>query len=700
MAGPDRSPRDPSSSRDSGRRGGRDDASSSGTDDGGSAAAGFRPWLAPLLYAGLALLLLWAWGLSGETSRRSIPYSEFKQYLTRGEVVEATVGPERVRGRIVRRDGDAEQTEPGQGAGPPDAPSEPTPSPPFGGLTELFGGEGSGASEGPPPQEFAFETVRVEDPDLVGALEAHGVRYDGSTPGRWSEILSWLLPIGLLVLVWVFLLRRLGSLGAGGMGQQAMSFGRSRARIVADRETGVRFDDVAGCDEAKRDLQEVVRFLRRPDRYEALGARIPKGVLLVGPPGTGKTLLARAVAGEAGVPFFELSGSEFVEMFVGVGAARVRDLFEQAKKQAPCIVFIDELDAIGRARGVSMGQVHEEREQTLNQLLVEMDGFEANAGVIVLSATNRPEILDRALLRPGRFDRQVLLDAPNFDGRLAILRVHARGKPLAPDADLERVARATPGMSGADLANVVNEAALLAASEGDARVQARHLEEAVERVVAGPERRSRRLSEEDKRRVAVHESGHAVVAAFCEHADPVHKITIVPRGRAALGYTMQLPTGDQYLLSRSALLDKVRGLMGGRAAEELVLGEVSTGAENDLDQATTLVRQMVAMHGMGESVRLAHCARPSGPELLGGGLPSLQRDCSDETAREIDQEVVGILDAAYADARRLLEEHRPALDRVVETLIAREALDEVEFRGLVEEEEGRPPDPAAAPGPA
>jgi cell division protease FtsH len=528
-----------------------------------------------------------------------------------------------------------------------------------------------------------FRTVRVEDPGLVDELVAKHVRFVGVHPGFLTQfLLAWVLPISLLAGAWLLLSRRFAA------GSGVMSFGKSRARLVADRDTGVRFDDVAGCDEAKAELVEVVDFLRNAERYRALGARIPKGVLLVGPPGTGKTLIARAVAGEAHVPFFSLSGSDFVEMFVGVGAARVRDLFEQAKQQSPCIVFIDELDAIGRQRGVQMGMVNDEREQTLNQLLVEMDGFEANTGVILLAATNRPDVLDRALLRPGRFDRQVVVDAPDLEGREAILRVHVRGKPMGPDVDLARLARATPGFSGADLANVVNEAALLAARLGEHSIAQKHLEEAVEKVVAGPERRSRRLREEEKRRVAFHEVGHALVAAFCEHADPVHKISIVPRGRAALGYTLQLPTGDQFVLQRSALLDRVRGLLGGRAAEEVVFGEVSTGAQNDLERATALVRQMVTMYGMGESVGLMHAARPR-EGIFAGAEGGLQRDCAEATAREIDEEVRRMLDQAYADALRILHEHRDGLDAAAGELLQRETLDAETFRHLV----GAPPPP-------
>jgi cell division protease FtsH len=472
-----------------------------------------------------------------------------------------------------------------------------------------------------------------------------------------------------------------------GLGQNLMSIGSSKARLVPDTETGVTFDDVAGCDEAKYELQEVVTFLKNPDRYKSLGATVPKGILLVGPPGTGKTLLARAVAGEAKTPFFLISGSDFVEMFVGVGAARVRDLFLKAKAQAPCIVFIDELDAVGRQRGVHMGAVNDEREQTLNQLLVGMDGFEANVGVIVLAATNRPEVLDRALLRPGRFDRQVVVDAPDLEGRVAILKIHVRNKPLAAEADLRKLAQQTPGFSGADLANVLNEAALLAARHGATQISQKDLEDAVEKVVAGPERKSRRLNEEDKKRVAYHEVGHALVAAYSKHADAVHKITIIPHGHAALGYTMQLPADDHYLMNRSALLDKIRGMLGGRAAEDVVFEEVSTGAENDLERATALARQMVAMYGMSDLVGLAHCAQRHNP--FDPGMPDgiMQRDCSEQTAREIDEEVKKLLNGAYTDAKAILQEHRGQLNGVAEELLAHETIDGKTFLRLLGREQ-------------
>jgi len=505
------------------------------------------------------------------------------------------------------------------------------------------------------------------------------VKFVGERPSILSQlVLSWIIPIGLMIVLWTFISRRMGKAG-----ESILSFGKSRARLVPQKETGVSFNDVAGCEEAKYELQEVVDFLKHPERYKSIGANIPKGVLLIGPPGTGKTLLARAVAGEAHVPFFSLSGSDFVEMFVGVGAARVRDLFQQAKSKSPCIVFIDELDAIGRQRGVHVGAVNDEREQTLNQLLVEMDGFAANAGVIVLAATNRPDVLDRALLRPGRFDRQVVVDAPDIDGRAAILKVHVRGKRIEPNVVLRRIAQATPGFSGADLANALNEAALLAARRHAKEISQKDLEDAVEKVVAGPERKSRRLREEEKRRVAYHEVGHALVAAYSKGADPVHKISIIPRGRAALGYTMQLPTDDRFLMTRSQLLDRIRGMLGGRAAEEVVLNEVTTGAENDLEHATALARQMVCLFGMSESVGLARCAQKQDGMLLSATDGTFQRDCSEQTAQLIDAEVKKILTRAYTEAKKILTLHREQLELVTQKLLEAESIDAATFQALI-----------------
>ena len=544
-------------------------------------------------------------------------------------------------------------------------------------------GEQSARPDAPPAaaRERSFHTVRIEDPELLTRLEQAGVDYQGVRESPLIGLLmTWLLPILLLVFLMRFLLRGLSS-----QGKSALGFGKSKARLVPESGTGVSFEDVAGCEEAKTDLRQMVEFLRSPDRYTALGARIPKGVLLLGPPGTGKTLLARAVAGEAEVPFFSISGSDFVEMFVGVGAARVRDLFEQAKAKAPCIVFIDEIDAIGRQRGVSMGVVNDEREQTLNQLLSEMDGFEANSGVILLAATNRPEVLDAALLRPGRFDRQVLLDSPDRAGRLAILRVHLRGKPTEPGIDLEAVAASTPGMSGADLANALNEAALGAAQAQRSRLSQRDIEEGIEHAVAGPERRSRRLDERERRRVACHESGHALAASGCEFADPVRKISIVPRGRAALGYTLQVPEAEQYLATQAGLHDRLTVLMAGRAAEELIEGDVSTGAQDDLRVATAIARQMVCLYGMSERLGLPQCARSEGGLYLrdSGGF---QRDCSEATAREIDEEVRRILEEAALRARELLLERRPQLERLIEALLESETLDRQAFEALLAED--------------
>jgi cell division protease FtsH len=638
-----------------------------------------QQWRYFIPYLLVGLLLLWIWqDVAKNLVVTVIPYSEFKAYLAAGEVKEVTLRETQITGRIVRH------VEPEESkATPPSKPGQTQPS-----------------SKTPKrPQEFQFVTERIpgiEDRELLRELDAAKVTYTGQQPGIFSQLLlGWILPLGLLVLLWIFISRRIGAAG-----QAVMGFGKSRAKLVADKQTNVNFQDVAGCDEAKYELQEVVDFLKNPGRYEALGAKIPKGVLLVGPPGTGKTLLARAVAGEAKVPFFSLSGSDFVEMFVGVGASRVRDLFEQAKAQAPCIIFIDELDAIGRQRGVHVGAVNDEREQTLNQLLVEMDGFEANVGVILLAATNRPDVLDRALLRPGRFDRQVVIDAPDIDGRVAILKVHSRDKPLAADVDLRRIAQGTPGFSGADLANALNEAALLAARRGAKQISQHDLEEAIEKVVAGPERKSRRLDDQERRRVAYHEVGHAMVAAYSKHADKVHKISIVPRGRAALGYTLQLPEGEQFLMTRAELSDRIKGLLGGRAAEDVVFGEVSTGAENDLERATAMARQMVCIYGMSPRVGLVHIGHRPHPYLNGVLDGSLQRDFSEQTAQEVDEEVKKLLDEAYAQARQILVEHRAKLDLVSQELIQRETIDRQTFYKLLEDgapEPGTPEHVADAP---
>jgi cell division protease FtsH len=632
-------------------------------------------WSSPLWYLPIMILLLWFWQSTvSQFSYRTIPYSEFKSYLAKHEIVRCVIREDDIQGEIQPK---TANPEPGPASAPPN------------------GTNSTAKAKTPPaePKPILFRTVRVDDPKLVDELQGAGVQFRGERPNLMSQfLLSWIVPIGIMVLIWSFIGRRLGSAG-----ESILSFGKSKARLVAEKETGVTFDDVAGCEEAKYELQEVVDFLKHPQRYKSIGANIPKGVLLIGPPGTGKTLLAKAVAGEAHVPFFSLSGSDFVEMFVGVGAARVRDLFQQAKAKAPCIVFIDELDAIGRQRGVHVGAVNDEREQTLNQLLVEMDGFAVNAGVIVLAATNRPDVLDRALLRPGRFDRQVVVDAPDIDGREAVLKVHVRGKPLDPEVNLRRIAQATPGFSGADLANALNEAALLAARRHAKVISQKDLEDAVEKVVAGPERKSRRLREEEKRRVAYHEAGHALVAAYSPGADPVHKISVIPRGRAALGYTLQLPADDQFLMTRSQLLDRICGMLGGRAAEDVIYHEITTGAENDLEHATALARQMVCIFGMSESVGLVRCAHRQNGMYLPGADGTFQRDCSERTAEEIDNEVKKILNQAYNRAKEILQAHRDQLELVTKSLLESETLDSQAFNRLLgrspKEDENRPAPP-------
>ncbi len=641
-------------------------------------------------YLPLVLLILWIWQSTVPSMlTKTIDYSVFKEYLARGEVVECKIEETDIVGHITPKT-PAPAATPAKGQekaaspAPQKGKEQTKPATVRPAETAEKAAEKSkepkAGDQAVAPFEFrtcygSDETLRLLLPQLDAARPK--VDYAFVRPNPLSQLLFvWLLPLAIFGGLWFFLSR-----GLRNAGQAVMSFGRSKARVVADTDTGVTFDDVAGCDEAKYELQEVVDFLKNPTRYTALGAKIPKGILLIGPPGTGKTLLGRAVAGEAGVPFFSLSGSEFVEMFVGVGAARVRDLFEQAKAQAPCIVFIDELDAIGRERGVHLGAVNDEREQTLNQLLVEMDGFQANAGVILLAATNRPEVLDRALLRPGRFDRQVVVDAPDMEGRWAILKVHARGKPLAATTDLRKIAQGTPGLSGADLANALNEAALIAARRQVEEISQQDLEEAVEKVLAGPERKSRRLDEGEKRRVAYHEVGHALVATFTEHADQVHKISIIPRGRAALGYTLQLPEGEQFLLTRSELADRIRGMLGGRAAEEVVYNEVSTGAENDLDHATILAQHMVCLYGMSDSVGLIHCGQRPDPFTWRSLDGTPRRDCSPETADQIDREVKRLLDTAYQEAKAILLEHRAQLETVAAALFERETLDRA---GLLE----------------
>ncbi len=527
-----------------------------------------------------------------------------------------------------------------------------------------------------------WTAVKVDDPKLIELAEEKGIEYEGAVSNGLGWMLNMLIPLGLLLVVWIYLLRRMG-----GPAQSVMTFGKSQARLQAEGDTGVTFGDAAGVDEAKEELREVVDFLKRPEKFARLGAKIPKGVLLVGPPGTGKTLLARAVAGEAGVPFFNLSGSEFVEMFVGVGAARVRDLFAQAKQKAPCIIFIDELDALAKARGLGgpMGG-HDEREQTLNQLLVEMDGFDPRVGVIIMAATNRPELLDPALLRAGRFDRHVLVDRPDKSGRKAILDIHARGIRLAPDVDLEVVARRTPGFVGADLANLLNEAALLAARRGRNDVSMTEIDDAVDRIVAGLEKKNRLINEEERRIVAFHEAGHALVAQCVEHADPVHKISIIPRGIGALGYTQQLPTEDRYLLTRAELLDRVAVMLGGRVAEEVVFKEISTGAQNDLMRVTDIARSMVMEYGMSESLGpISYESRSRNMLGMRQFMDGEQARHSQETLQEIDREVRRIVDEARDRVRELVTRERQSLDEIAERLLEKEVIEGDELVEILEE---------------
>ena len=518
------------------------------------------------------------------------------------------------------------------------------------------------------------------DPGLITLLTTHHVKFsvEKSVFGDMMQgvLLTVIMPLALIFIFWMVIMRQ-----AQSSGNQAMAFGRSRARRVSESVPKVTFDDVAGVEEAKQELSEVVEFLRNPKKFQALGARIPKGVLLLGPPGCGKTLLARAVAGEAAVPFFHISGSDFVEMFVGVGASRVRDLFDTAKQHRPCLVFIDEIDAVGRQRGAGLGGGHDEREQTLNQLLVEMDGFDPNQGVILIAATNRPDVLDPALLRPGRFDRRIVVDTPDATGRQAILEVNVRGKPLSDNVDLGNIARRTPGFSGADLANLANEAALLAARRDKKSVEMDDFADSIDRVIAGPERKSRLLGEEEKRIVAYHEVGHGLVSEMLPKADQVHKISILPRG-LALGYVMQLPTQDKYLTTRSELLDHISGRLAGRVAEEIVFGEVSTGDNDDIDRAAELARAMVCEYGMSEELGPLTFGRRHGNPFLGRDIVE-DRNYSEQIAQSIDREVRKIVDTAYERARELITAHLQKIDEIVKVLLEKETLERDEFLALM-----------------
>jgi len=578
------------------------------------------------------------------TAHTEISYSEFRRQIDAGNIHEAQIVQREVKGELIK-----------------EAPPEP----------------GTGRQ---PYKRFRLY-LPAEDAELPQVVleknpDARITSRQTNTPW-FNFLLSGMIPLLAVLLIWVFFLRQMQSGGSA-----ALKFGKSRARVLNENQVKVTFRDVAGADEAKEELQEIIEFLRDPKKFQTLGGRIPKGALLLGPPGTGKTLLAKAVAGEAGVPFFSMSGSDFVEMFVGVGASRVRDLFDQGKRNAPCIIFIDEIDAVGRHRGAGLGGGHDEREQTLNQLLVEMDGFEANESIIIMAATNRPDILDPALLRPGRFDRQIVVDRPDREGRKAILAVHAKGKPIAPGVDMDNLAAQTPGFTGADLANLVNEAALLAARRGKKLIGMAELEEGIMRVLAGPEKKTRIISEKEKAITAYHEMGHALVGHFLEFTDPVHKISVVSRGQA-LGFTISLPTEDKFLTTRQELMDTLSMTLGGRAAEEVVFGEITTGAANDLEKATATAKQMIMRYGMSEEL---------GPRTLGHdqSMPFLgrefqqQADYSEEIARQIDEELRRIIEEAHQRARDLLVERREQLDAIATILVQRETLERSEFEALLD----------------
>ena len=568
---------------------------------------------------------------------KTIPYSEFLEMLKAKRVSEVAISANQIQGKLIGNSSDPTKTQ-------------------------------------------RFKTVRV-DPEISDLLEKYDVTFKGQVESTFfRDLLSWIFPVFLFIGIWYFLMKRM-------TGQQAgfMTLGKNKAKIYMEDEMDVTFEDAAGVDEAKQELVEVIEFLKQPAKFTELGGKIPKGILLVGPPGTGKTLLAKAVAGESGVPFFSLSGSEFVEMFVGLGAARVRDLFVQTKQKAPCIIFIDELDALGKARGFGTMGGHDEREQTLNQLLVEMDGFDPNVGVILMAATNRPEILDPALLRPGRFDRHILVDRPDKKGREEILKVHLRSVTVEENLDVETIAGMTPGMVGADLANLVNEAALLAVRRNKKAVGMAEFEEAVERVMAGLEKKNRLINPEERKIVAYHELGHALVALSLPGTDPVQKISIIPRGIAALGYTMQVPTEDRFLMRKTELLNKIATLLGGRASEEIIFGDISTGAHNDLSKATDIARSMVKEYGMSSKVGQVYFSQEKRPLFLESGIPKTA-EYSDATSEVIDEEIKKILDEQYEKALEILRGKKEILDKGAAILLEREKIDGEELKSLMIEE--------------
>ncbi|MCB0403774.1 MAG: ATP-dependent zinc metalloprotease FtsH [Bdellovibrionales bacterium] len=601
---------------------------------------------------GIAVILLVSIYSRPDFASKEIAYSKFKEKVRAGEIQKVIIGPETYKG--FKRMSPAE--------------TEPKANP----LTRV-------------PETY-FVSVRVEDPDLIKLMDEKGIEYEAENVGLRNLFLHWILPFLILILIWRFLFSRAFRMGPGA---GIMSFGKNRAKLVQDESKKVNFNDVAGVDEAKEELQEIIEFLKTPEKFRAIGGKIPKGILLVGPPGTGKTLLARAVAGEADVPFFSLSGSEFVEMFVGVGAARVRDLFAQAVEKSPCIIFIDELDAIGKVRSsVSPMGGHDEREQTLNQLLVEMDGFDTRTGVIIMAATNRPETLDPALLRAGRFDRQVLVDRPDVKGREEIIRLHCKNVKISEKLDLHVVAARTPGFAGADLANVVNEAALLAVRKGKQVVELTDFDEAIDRVMAGLQKKTRLINEKEKKIVAHHEMGHALVTCFTNDADPVHKVSIIPRGFGALGYTLNLPKEDRYLMTRQELLARVDILLGGRVAEEIMFNEISTGAQDDLQKATDICKRMVMEFGMSKAFGQRALVTERSGFLQSPAGPMYQKDYSEATAVKVDEEIQKLLDEAYARVKKLLSSKKGLLEHVAAVLTEKEVIEGADLLKMIAEFEG------------
>lgn len=591
-----------------------------------------------LFYLLIGLLAIYFYQNFFSVEKKTLSYSEFKTLVTKNRVVSCDISSQYIKGEYLNSKNQKEN----------------------------------------------FVAVAVNDPNLVKDLEAHHVNFSGTITNTWltNLIFGWVLPFGLLFFLWWFMTKKIrGSSGS------IFGFGKGRFKVYLNKRPEVKFSDVAGIDEVKYEVEEIVEFLKNPSKYQKLGGRIPKGVLLVGAPGTGKTLLAKATAGEAEVPFLSISGSEFIEMFVGVGASRVRDLFTEAKKLAPCIVFIDEVDTIGKSRAINTITSNDEREQTLNQLLAEMDGFESNLGVIIMAATNRPEILDPALLRPGRFDRQIIVDKPNVNGREAIFKVHAKKIKLDSDVDLKRLAQMTPGLVGADIENIVNEAALLAARENSSTVNMKHFEESIERQIAGLKKQNRAMREEEKKRVAVHESGHAIIAYLTPGADKVHKISIIPRGVAALGYTQQLPTDDRYLITKTEMLNMIKVLFGGRIAEEIVLKDISTGAQNDLSRATDIARSIVTKFGMSDTIGLTVLEDPTKSKFLGSESMFAQKDdISEKTKEAVDVEIKNILDDCYAQAKKILENNLDKLEKLSNLLLDKEEVNEEELKNLMESE--------------